>query len=141
VTFRTDSFAETVTLATLIGLSIGMAVSAILIAASVLQLDGPVGAAIHYGLAALLAVLVARPSRWRPGASPFGATILFTFLFTFAIRRWLTVWINLCALDLGSGPAGRLTALVFPLEGLLLAVAFVTDLRAASAELRPRHTP
>jgi hypothetical protein len=61
------------------------------------------------------------------------------FLFTFAVRRWLTAWINLYALDFGSGPAGRCTAVVFPLEGLLLAIAFVTDLRAASTELEPRY--
>jgi hypothetical protein len=122
-----------VAFAILVGAFAGVVVSAILIGIGVLRLDGPAGACIHYGSTLVLAAAVGAPGRWRQGARPRAATALVAILITFAIRRWIDGWVNLAALDWGSGAAGTATALVFPLEGLVLGALIAAD------SLRPGH--
>jgi hypothetical protein len=117
----------------LVGTFAGVAVSAALIADGVLQLDRFPGGCVHYAGALALAALLGVPARWRRGAQPLAATAIMALLATFAFRRWLTVWINLEPLDFGSGPGGNSTAIVFPLDGLILgAVLAVDSLRSGS---------
>ncbi len=121
-----------VALAVLVGGFAGVTVSAALIAMGLVQLDDLRGAALHYGAAVALAKgLATALANWRRGASrPFRATLVVAVLLTFALRRWLIVWVNLQALEWGSGPGGLTTALVFPLEGVLLGAMLALDARS-----------
>lgn len=120
-----------VALAVLVGGFVGVAVSAALIAVGLVQLDDLRGAALHYSAALALAVsLHALANRQRGASRPFRATLVVAVLLAFALRRWLIVWVNLQPLEWGSGPGGVTTALVFPLEGVLLGAMLALDARS-----------
>jgi hypothetical protein len=122
--------------AVLVGAFAGIAVSAGLIAVGVRELDELRGVAIHFGLAlGLAALLGARSEGWRARRSARAIAVL-ALLLTFVLRRWLTVWVNLEALAWGSGPAGHTTAIVFPIEGLILGMAFAVDSLRAPVDTR-----
>lgn len=114
-----------------VGLSAGLAFSAVLVARGLSQLDGVEGAAIHYGAALGLAALMAALPKWRAGARPWRATAVVAVLVTFAMRRWLLVWVDQEPLGWHSGPAGVSAAIVFGIEGALLGVLLAVDARAA----------
>jgi hypothetical protein len=113
----------------LIGTFAGVVVAAGLVAAGVVGLDDTRGAILQYGAAATVAALLALPGRFRSGALPRSASVLLALLATFALRRWLSVWVNLAPFDMGVGPAGRLVAFVLPLTGALLGAAIAIDAR------------
>jgi hypothetical protein len=110
-----------VAVAGLVGLFAGVIAAAASIALGGKCFDAVGGACVHYAAATLLAVGSGAPRRWRTGARPYRATVMVALLVTFVLRRWLTVSVNLEALDWGSGPAGELAAIVLPLEGAVLA--------------------
>jgi hypothetical protein len=125
---------------TLLGLFFAVILSAALIAADMRCLDTPWRSMAHYGCAVFLALLLQLLSRRRTdgaiGASsgpPVLAAAVLSVLLTFALRRWLglRLWVNLEALRWGSGPAGELTAVALPLEGLIFGLV-------AAADARPR---
>ncbi|MDP9035931.1 MAG: hypothetical protein M3O50_14110 [Myxococcota bacterium] len=116
----------------------GIAAAAALIAAGVPRLDDVRGAVVQYGVGFALAALLSAPSRWRLGARPFVAMAALSLVLTFAIRRWVTAWVNLQALECGSGPAGRATALIFPLVGMVLGAALGADTWSAASRVTSR---
>jgi hypothetical protein len=107
----------------------GTTLSAALIGAGARCLDTPSRASVHYSAAVALALLLQRLSSRRPGSGAVPTIVLATLL-TFALRRWLDVWVNLEPLEWGSGPAGEATAVVFPFEGLVFAIVAVGDARS-----------
>ncbi|MDP9150877.1 MAG: hypothetical protein M3O36_13180 [Myxococcota bacterium] len=124
--------------AALVGGFAGVVASGALIAAGVLRLDGLRWAVAQYGVGLALAALLSAPARWRAGARPPVAVATLALVLTFAVRRWLTAWVNLQALEWGSGPAGRATALVFPLVGLILGAALGADAGNTAARVTSR---
>jgi hypothetical protein len=111
----------------LVGLFVGAVAAGAAIALGSKCFDGVGGAGAHYAAAILVAALAGAPRRWRPGARPWGATVMLAVLVTFVLRRWLTGWVNLEALEWGSGPAGELAALVLPLEGAMFGTVVALD--------------
>jgi hypothetical protein len=109
----------------LVGLFSGVMVSGALVEVGARCLDTPGRALAHYACALALALLL----EWFSTRTARLATGALAVLLTFALRRWLGLrfWINLEALDWGSGPAGQLAALVFPLEGLIFGVVAAAD--------------
>jgi hypothetical protein len=110
-----------------IGSLAGVVVAGGLVATGALALEGPRGVIMHYIASATIVALLALPERLRPGARPVPASVLLALLATFVLRRWLSVWVNLAPLDLGSGPAGRLAAVALPLTGALLGAVSALD--------------
>jgi hypothetical protein len=53
--------------------------------------------------------------------------VVVAVLLAFALRRWLTVWVNLEVLGWRSGPAGIAPVVALPLEGLILGVLVGVD--------------
>jgi hypothetical protein len=111
----------------LVGLFAGVLIASALLRAGVFQLEDAVGTLVHYVAGAVLAFALGLFGRWREGARPLGVTVVLTLLLTFALRRWVTQWINLEPFDWRSGPAGQSTGIVLPFEGLVLGVAVALD--------------
>jgi hypothetical protein len=123
--------------ASLIGASAGIVIAGALMSLRMFVLDGGAGAAIHYAGACALAVLLGLPARWRGAARPTGVTVLMVLVLTFALRRWLTVWVNLEPLDWRSGPAGQAVGVVLPLEGWILGLVLGVDTALGEGARRP----
>jgi hypothetical protein len=105
----------------------GVVVAGSLTVAGDVALEGARGLVTHYVAATAVAALLALPGRLRPGARPLYASVLLAVLATFALRRWLSIWVDLGPLDLGRGPAGQLVAVALPLTGALLGTAIALD--------------
>jgi membrane-bound metal-dependent hydrolase YbcI (DUF457 family) len=104
----------------LVGTAAGVALSAVFVSAGVLQLDGVALGALHYGAAIGMAFALAALERRRHGARGATVSIVLAVLLTFAVRRWLTVWVNLEPFEWRSGPLGLAAPVIFPLEGAVL---------------------
>ncbi len=124
--------AREVFLGALVGLFGGVVLAAALVAGGVATLDDTRGALVHGGAALALAAALGTPPRWRAAARPWRATLLAALLTALALRRWFTPWVALDAVGWGSGPAGHVTAVVLPLQGL------VAGLIAGSGRATPR---
>jgi hypothetical protein len=96
-------------------------------------LEGAGGALIAYAVALAVASTTAVSRTARAGARPIAASAVLVVFLVIAARRWWTAWLNLEALGWGSGPAGELAAVVFPLVGAIAGAAFEADSASASA--------
>jgi hypothetical protein len=116
-------------------LTLGLAIAAIsgLLAAALAvvvlrrpELEGAIGAACAYPLAALLGAVTWHPSavgvHGRRAEAPrrclFGALV--SAVTMFALRRWLVAPVNLIAIDAGAAAAGALAGVALPLVALLM---------------------